>query len=97
MSRSARLRDVAVAEHRLALERERWDSDLRKLRARIDRHRLAWIIGAGVAGGFAAGWLPRSEFLRAARVASDALSLALRAPIGQLVVEGLRRRNGGGS
>lgn len=96
MSRVARRREVAAAQRQLTFECDRWHADTQSLRAGLNRHRIAWIAGGGFAGGLAAGWLPRKGLVRAARLVTEMLSLALRTPLGPLIVEGIRRRNGSG-
>ena len=59
MRRDPRLR-VAAAQLRLESARARFRSDTAPLRAEFSRHRAAWLLAGGFAGGFAVGMLPRA-------------------------------------
>ena len=50
---------VAAAQLRLESARRRFRHDTAPLRAGFARHRAAWLLAGGFAGGFAVGMLPR--------------------------------------
>ncbi|GAA0718571.1 hypothetical protein [Dokdonella soli] len=82
MSLRARRRDAALAERCLLLERAEWDAQTRTMRDRMMRHREAWIVGGGFAGGLATSLLPLRGLVRIGSL----LASTLRTPVSALFV-----------
>lgn len=86
-----RRRDAALAERRLTLEQHRWLVKTRSIRMYMARHREAWIVGTGLAGGFIVGLLPLRHISRVVSLTASAASFMMRTPIGSLLADGFAR------
>lgn len=87
-----RRREAAEADLRLQKERGRWYTQTMAIRATLARHRQAWTVGGGFAGGVLTGLLPIRAFARTASLLVGAVSFALRTPIGAMLLEGATLR-----
>lgn len=92
MSLLERRRAVALADLELEAARARWRSRTRAWREHYARHREAWLLGGGFGAGIAAGLLPLRTAASAWRWINGAAALALRSPIGAMLIEAATRR-----
>ena len=86
-----RRREAAAAESRLRSAHEDWSVQTHSMRARFNRHREWWVVGAGFIGGIASTLLPGRGLARAGRLAGRIASFALRSPFAALLVAGVAR------
>ncbi|HEU4664661.1 MAG TPA: hypothetical protein VFS55_11590 [Dokdonella sp.] len=83
--RRSDLRQAAeAAERRCRHDRDALGRALGRLRARMQRHAPAWLLGGGLACGAIAARLPLVAVLGAGRFLVDTASLVRRLPIGAL-------------
>lgn len=92
MSLLERRRAAARAERELQSARDRWGSRTQVLRERVARHREAWLLGGGFGAGFVAGLLPLRGMASAWRLLNGAAALALRSPLGAMLIQAATRR-----
>lgn len=95
MSLLTRRKDVERAEHRLLLAQASWRERSQALHMQFEKHREAWILGGGFAGGVLAGLLPLRGIVRAGSMAASIVGMALRTPLTALLAEQLQKRTGG--
>jgi len=94
MSLLTRRKDVERAEHRLLLAQADWRERSQALRMQFEKHREAWALGGGFAGGVLAGLLPLRGIVRAGSMAASIVGMALRTPLTALLAEQLQKRTG---
>lgn len=93
-----RRREAALAEGRLALEQQSWRVKTRSIRMYIARHREAWIVGSGLAGGFVIGLFPFRHIGRLVSLAASTASFMVGTPIVSVIAESFARgRDGTGA
>jgi hypothetical protein len=92
MSLLTRRKDVERAERRLLLAQAGWRERSHALRAQFEKHRAAWLLGGGFAGGFLAGLLPLRGIARAGSLVVSIVGMALRTPLTALLAEQLQKR-----
>ncbi len=85
MSRRDRLREARLAEARVLYLRARSHSGIARLRARLRRHRGAWLLGSGFGAGLLAARVPVRGVLRAGSGLLRIIGM-LRLPLGALIV-----------
>ncbi len=96
MSLREKRRDARRAELRLEVERLRWRIRTHDLRAHFARHREVWLVGGGIGSGLLAGLLPWKAGANLGRLVVGLASLALRSPLGALLIDATRRRTAEG-
>ena len=87
-----RRREVALAEARVARERERWREDSASIKKNFAAHRVAWILGGGFASGAVAGLIPVRGVARAGGFFASLVSFVLRSPLGAMLIDGATRQ-----
>jgi|SRR5690606_5561244 len=83
MTRRQRLQEARLAEARLLYLHARTDAGIARLRMRLGRHRVAWVLAGGFGAGVVAGVLRRSSLLWLAVSATRIIGF-VRLPFGML-------------
>ena len=92
MSLLERRRAATRADLELGSARARWHSRTQAWREHYVRHRGAWLLGGGFGAGIVAGLLPLRTAASAWRLINGATALALRSPLGTMLIEAATRR-----
>jgi hypothetical protein len=90
-ARTAKTR-IRNARTELALARSEVRRDLEPWRATFDRHRTAWIVAGGFAGGLALAWLPTRLWARIGAVAGSGAAMAARSLLTPMIAGALIAR-----
>lgn len=92
MSLLERRRAAARADLELESARARWHTRTQAWREHYERHREAWLLGGGFGAGVVAGLLPLRTAASAWRLINGAAALALRSPLGTMLIQAATRR-----
>lgn len=84
---------TALAQARLEAARSRFRRHTAPLRAAIARHRDAWLVAAGFAGGMALGLLPRRLWSGIGALLGRAASIVARSMFAPIVAGAVTARN----
>jgi predicted lipid-binding transport protein (Tim44 family) len=76
---------AAAAQLRLEAARGRFRRDTAPLRAAFARHRAAWLVAGGLAGGLTVGMLPRRFWSRIGAVLGSAGGILARSVLAPMV------------
>jgi predicted lipid-binding transport protein (Tim44 family) len=89
-------RRVAAAQLRLENARRRFRHDTAPLRAEFARHRAAWLLAGGFAGGIAVGMLPRRLWSGLGAMLGSIGAIAVRSLLAPVVAGAVVARDRGG-
>ena len=76
---------AAAAQQNVLAARARVNRDLAPLRAAFERHRSAWIVGGGLASGFALAFLPRRLWSGVGAVLGGTTALVARSVVAPMI------------
>jgi predicted lipid-binding transport protein (Tim44 family) len=82
-----------AAQRRLETARSRFRHDTAPLRAAFARHRAAWLVAGGLAGGLVVGMLPRRFWSRIGAVLGSAGGILARSVLTPMVVGAIVARD----
>jgi hypothetical protein len=74
-----------AAAHNVVVARARFSRDAAPLRAAFERHRSAWIVGAGLASGFALAFLPRRLWSGVGAVIGGTTAIVARSVVAPMI------------
>jgi hypothetical protein len=90
-ARTAKTR-IRTARAELALARSEVRRDLEPWREAFNRHRTAWIVAGGFAGGLALAWLPTRLWAKVGAVAGSGAAMAARSLLTPMIAGALLAR-----
>jgi len=87
---------AAAAQRAVLAARARVRRDMAPLRAAFERHRNAWIVGGGLASGFALAFLPRRLWSGVGAVLGGTTALVARSVVAPMIAGAIvaRERTG---